>query len=204
VLGTGRRPAGELKRHGCFHLNNMNGSISAESGTENAGRFTDGGGDCSERSSQIIVRKVEIRVVEQVEELEGQSELIPFPLRDFCHLFRREVRIPVAGPPEFIAQSTDEVDLGRRRHELGGCHGVSASCACANSSIISGPLNLLASTPPAALETRRRRADALFPDSRLVPTYDGDLLGLREFFRHLLGVDKFMAGFVAGIKPGEE
>jgi len=48
-------------------------------------------------------------VVEQVEELEGQSELTPFRVRDFCHLFRREVRVPVAGPPEFIAQSTDEV-----------------------------------------------------------------------------------------------
>ena len=62
----------------------------------------------------------------------------------------------------------------------------------------------LASSPPAALETHRRRADALFPDSRLVPGYDGDLLVLREFFRHSLGVYKFMARLVTRIEPGDE
>ncbi len=50
-------------------------------------------------------------MVEQVEKLEGQRELPGFPVRDFRHLLRREVGIPVAGPSELIAQSTDKVRL---------------------------------------------------------------------------------------------
>src|SRR5580700_1997986 len=59
-------------------------------------------------------------MVKQVEELKGQPELTCFPVRDFCHLLRREVGIPVAGPAELIAQSTDKIRLRRGRHELGG------------------------------------------------------------------------------------
>lgn len=59
-------------------------------------------------------------MVEQVKELERQPELTCFPVGDFRHLLRREVGIPVAGPPELIAQSTDKIRLRRGRHELGG------------------------------------------------------------------------------------
>ena len=59
-----------------------------------------------------------------------------FPVRDFGLFFGREVGIPVAGAPEFVAQSTNKVGLGRRRHELGGCNAQSRAGRCAYSAAI--------------------------------------------------------------------
>src|ERR1700723_414004 len=107
----GPRLRSELKRHRCFHLNDSDRSISPKTRTKDAGRLADSGRDGSERSGEIVVRQIEIRVVEEVEELEGQSEFTLFPVRNFRFLLGGEVRVPVTGSAKDISQTTNEVRL---------------------------------------------------------------------------------------------
>ena len=104
-------PCRQLKRERRLHLNDPDGSIAAESRSENAGRFADGRADRSERAGQIVVGKAKVRMVEQVEELERQSKLPFFPVGNLRGLLRGEIRVPVAGSAEDVALPGNKIRL---------------------------------------------------------------------------------------------
>ena len=99
----------------CGQLDQTRGSVAAEEGSQNAGWGVDHPQDLAELArsvGNVAHRLVEVGVVEKVKELETDSELRAFPVRDSCVLHHGEIRVEVMGTKELVTTLIAETKYG--------------------------------------------------------------------------------------------
>ena len=102
-----RRSGSGLEGQRRLQLDDSRRSIATQERSQNAGGRRNGGLNGSEGSPvlQIVERLIEVRVIEQIEHLERNSEVGPFPTWDRCVLSNAEVHVRVPWTAVVVPQT---------------------------------------------------------------------------------------------------